>query len=35
MEKYNPRDESMYNTIDFQKNVHLENSKEERAEQIY
>jgi hypothetical protein len=32
MDKYYPRDESMYNTIDFQKNIELENTKEERAE---
>jgi hypothetical protein len=35
MEKYNGRDESMYNTIDFKSNIALENTKDERAEIIY
>ena len=35
MDKYNGRDEQMYNTIDFKKNIELENTKEERAELIY
>jgi hypothetical protein len=35
MDKNYGRDDSMYNTIDFKKNVALENTKEERAELIY
>lgn len=32
MDKYNGRDDSMYNTLDFSRNIELENTKEERAE---
>jgi hypothetical protein len=32
MEKYNGRDDSMYNTLEYTKNIALENTKDERAE---